>query len=99
LHITEDQLEQLVERSQILGVRFNDNRRYFPTRQFDRGRVLSGLPAVLEVLAAGPTDEQTWATWLAGPVDGENTGWELLRVGRLEMLLTEARRDVWRWNQ
>jgi hypothetical protein len=99
LGITEQQLEQLVEQRQVLGILFRDHRRYFPTRQFHQGQVLEGLPAVLEVLAVGPANEQTWATWLAAPIDGEITGWDLLRAGQLDMLLTEARHDVWRWNQ
>jgi hypothetical protein len=98
LGITAHQLEQLVERRQILGVRFIDNRRYFPVRQFHEGRILGGLPEVLEVLGAGPFGEMTWATWLAGRADRKMTGWEHLRAGHLEMLLTEARRDVSRWN-
>lgn len=100
LHIDSDELARLLANHEILGCSFSDRKTYFPLRGFLDGRLVDGLGEVLAVLASGPTNAQTWATWLAGsPRDDGVSHWEHLRAGRLDEVLLEARRDVARWNQ
>lgn len=83
---------------EILGCEFASGNVFFPTRQFNHGRVVDGLVDVLAVFAAGGTHPETCALWLAGPTGGVGpTGWENLSAGRLELVMTEVRRDVYRW--
>ncbi|MET0843368.1 MAG: hypothetical protein ABWY23_05930 [Mycetocola sp.] len=99
LHIDDAVLGRRLENREILGCRFRDNRVYFPIRQFQSGQVIEDLKYVLDVLATGIDSPRTWATWLAGiPGDDMITNWEHLRAGRLDLVLTEARRDAERWN-
>lgn len=99
LHIDQIELDRRLANHELFGLTFSDGSTYLPTRQFQHGRVVEGLRDVLEILATGPFDATTWATWMAGnPGDGI-THWERLRAGELNLVLTEARRDVGRWNQ
>lgn len=100
LRINDAELSRRLENREILGCQFRDREvYYFPTRQFQNGRVVEGLKEVLDVLATGISSPQTWATWLAGmPDDDETTNWELMRTARLDRVLIEARRDAYRWS-
>jgi hypothetical protein len=85
----------------ILGVRFADRTFYYPSRQFRDGRVIDGLRQVLDALAVGSDDPDTWAAWMAGPADAAepegDSMWDLLREGEVDAVVREARRDAARW--
>lgn len=99
LQVSREALSKQRERRQLLGVRFSDNRFYYPARQFERGRVIEGLSRVLNELAAGVDDAETWATWLASadPADPGRSMWDALRLGEVEAVVGAARRDAAGW--
>jgi hypothetical protein len=98
LNVTADEVQRMVDQRRLLGCEFRDNKLYFPTRQFMNHGVVNGLSDVLDALAAGIDSPQVWATWMAAlPEDGVSA-WELLRTGRLQDVLVEARRDASRWS-
>lgn len=96
---SEELARQLIHR-EMIGCVFLSGRTYFPAKQLMNGRVVDGLHEVLEVLASGDDDPETWAVWMAGsPADDGITNWERLRAGRLDLVLTTARRHASRWSQ
>ncbi len=88
---------------QILELVADDGVVLYPAFQVTDGRIVDGLPRVLEVLSTGIRSTWTWAQWLnTRPDDGDGTelpsAIEQLRAGELEDVLREARHDAWAWS-
>lgn len=99
--ISRQAVHKRVSAQKLLACKFRDGALYYPTRQFTAHGVVAGLPEVLTVLATGTDSPQTWAAWLAGPMepgaDGSRTWWDALADGDVEAVVSEARRDASRW--
>jgi hypothetical protein len=99
LHIDSPELARRLANREILGCEFRSSNLFFPSRQFHRGSVIHGLKNVLDALAEGDPDPETWALWMAGSPGDGISNWDLLHAGCLDFVLTEASRDAARWRQ
>jgi hypothetical protein len=90
---TDSEVERMVDQRELLGCRFRDRKMYLPIRQFANHTVVAGLNDVLNILASGIASPQVWATWMAAAPDGI-TAWEQLRIGNVDTVILDARRDA-----
>lgn len=101
-HWSREELSVAVKALDVLELVTDDGLRLYPAFQFDDGRPVHGLAAVLRVLRAGVNSPWTWAQWLNTPLDHDGViqpaNIDRLRAGQLDDVLLEARNDaaVWR---
>lgn len=101
--VTREAIRQASVRGDILRLWTSDAKAVFPAFQFGpNGELLPGLRAVIEVLADGHADPWLWAQWLNGRSDAaassqSETNAELLRAGRGDVVLENARRTAAAW--
>ena len=83
----------------LLMLHTEDGVDLFPARQLHDGKVVEGLTEVLRVLQTGVNDSWTWAQFLNVPLDHVDPPRVigLLRSGRLDDALQQARHDAWTW--
>jgi hypothetical protein len=102
-HLTDAQLAEMRAERKILAIKFNDGNYYYPVRQFairPTPRIVHGLKEVLDVLATGIDDPETWSVWLAAPLafNEETTMWAALHQNRLAEVLVVAKHDSYSWS-
>lgn len=90
------ELALMVERDQVLGVRFADGRIYFPCWQFNDSGLVAGVAEVLGTLMPAFAAPETCAAWLVGRIYEEEAVRYIdeLREGRVEQVLQWARKDA-----
>ncbi len=84
-------------RRTLLALRTSDGQWVYPTFQFDeRQEVLTGLPAVVQILAESGVDDWTLAGWLVSPMRslGGATPIDWLRSGNDAVILRTLARDA-----
>lgn len=96
LRIDASELVLMVERNQLLGVRFADGLLYFPCWQFNDSGLVAGVAEVLAILMPAFAAPETCAAWFAGRVYEEEAVRyiDVLREGRVEQVLQWARKDA-----
>lgn len=97
------QVTEAVDGLALLELETGDGVLLYPSFQVWDGRVVDGLQTTLQILSTGTTSRWTWAQWLNTSVDdesGENalSAIELLRLGRLDDVLRDARHVAWAWS-
>src|SRR5690554_6141659 len=90
------ELQAMIERNELIGVHFADEKLYFPDWQFDDGGVVDGLAEVLLILSPALTAPETCAAWLAATVyeDSSLRYIDLLREGHVREVVDEANRTA-----
>ena len=87
LGVDDARLAVLRETRGLVAVEFG-KKLYYPTQQFQHGRIVDGLQAVLVALAVGFTSPEGQVAWLAEPayVGDPRTRWDVLREGREDVV-------------
>ncbi|MFJ4254114.1 hypothetical protein [Microbacterium sp. NPDC090003] len=103
LRWTETDVTEAAASLRILEVVTNDGAVLYPAFQVADGRVVAGLPEVLQVLSTGTRSRWTWAQWLNGRLKDEDgnklpSAVEQLSAGELDDVLREAHHDAWAWS-
>lgn len=94
---TDDQVIQAGEDLRLLAMRTSDDVVVYPAFQLHDGRVVDGLQDVLRILRTGTAGRWTWAQFLNVPLHGERAQIEILREGRLDKVLRDARNEAASW--
>ncbi|MFA7498821.1 MAG: hypothetical protein WCY76_09045 [Leucobacter sp.] len=95
--VTRQRHHALKQKGRLLAVRTSVGETLYPSFQFSAsGELLPDLPKVLEVLSEADFDEWMIALWFnsALPQHGDRTPADLLREGRIDVVLELARTDV-----
>ncbi len=92
-NVTKQAVSDRVRRHRLLALRTGSGRLVYPAFQFDRRQVISGLGAVLTIVA--PDDTESWyvASWLTTPDPrlGGLSPVDALTAGRVEDVKMAAR--------
>lgn len=94
---TEHQVIQAGEDLRLLAMRTSDDLVVYPAFQLHDGRVVDGLQDVLRILRTGTAGRWTWAQFLNVTLPGERAQIEILREGRLDEVLRDARNEAASW--
>ncbi|MFB4349800.1 hypothetical protein [Microbacterium sp. CR_7] len=97
---TETEVMEAGNDLRLLMLHTTDDVYLFPEFQLLDGKVVEGLTEVLNVLRTGVDDSWTWTQWLnvALPDKYPRRNITLLRQGRLEEALRDARHVAWAWS-
>lgn len=94
----EDEVAKDGEDLRLLVVRTSDDLDLYPAFQLHGRRVVDGLQDVLRVLRTGTAGRWTWAQFLNVALPGEQGEVDVLRAGRLEDVLRDARLEAAAWS-
>lgn len=99
---TTEQVRAASQELSVLELESEEGVLLYPAFQLSNGAPVEGLAEVLRILQTGTSGRWTWAQWLNTPLpdaDGvDRRNIDLLREGRRELVLLEARHYAWSWS-